>query len=1543
MPSDYESIADEHRRGYGEYDHHLEGYEDFYPDDTHFIYELIQNAQDALSIDPEKAGKQRLLKLLLREDELLAWNDGKPFSEENVRAICSIRQSEKNLVQIGTHGIGFKAVGKFTDAPEIYSGGERFRIRRRVEPQAIEIVPDEVVRLVADGCTVFRLPFKASLRTEDVDRLGERLRHVHKWALLFLHDLRSVEWADERGQGGARGVYLSDREDVSTLAGAQRVTLQSAVNGDERPAERFLCFKRERTPPESVIADLLHQARDEREREKITQSRAYPQPIEIAFRLGDEGYVTPLAGENSVLFSFLPTRKETYLRFLVQAHFQTTFARDDIRDLDTSAWNRWLLQEAAAFLPEILLSLKGANNLTPAVFRALPVPREDVPDQEERPRLLRPLLASTIAALKEHALIPTESGGGFGYGHAAEVFHPHSQPLRRLLSPTELAEVTNTERAAWTHPDLRWDQDEGELLRAAKVRQVTSALVVEWLSTKDAAWFEAKEDAWIADLYRYLAIAPSPAERERLKSQPLARQENGGHVIADTTWVFFPPTSEEEARLLAPLLSRLPQFKGSLLSSSNTEAGNETVRIFLKAIGVEPLDLLRLLKDWFLPEYQQDHGFSVEVNRSHVRLLVQVLGLLSDQDRAEFTRTGAAIPFLLCHQGGEGGRTLTYKSPQEAYLSSAYTGSHDLETYFGAAASVWFVDAGYPPDAAGDDERALWLHGLTLLGAASYPRRRAIDISEKRKARLRGSGGCTYDIAVQNYDLDGLDAALDRIGAGGEVARATSLALWRLLARSVPMLPRNQNWFLQGTYRWFYRTKNEAPFFASFDTLLRNTAWVVSDQGNFRKPEDLFVPDGETRRVLGERAEFLHPELGVKEEQRGTPERNLADCLTVRLGLDVPTALEHLKHLSDSAPNVRAVEAVYAFLQSRGMQNQEHRDQFAAHRLIFTPSPEPRWWTAGQAFWRNEISVFSTTRGYLEEHYPTTLKGFFSAVGVSESASFPDYARAVLALAGEDPAHPALQARAHALYERLWMTERADAAAAPPASGRGAPSVELGREAERRDLWRQLRAARCWLGRVDEEGWGWHERGALFRNDHDHNAALFREDLPFWAWPDLDGLARFLEIIAASQTQIDFHPSDDQEAEPEWSRKTCDLAEHIIDFVASPSLVGQDFVGPSLGFLTALRVVLVLDADVAYTLGGTTIHENNSLTSRLELYADGTEATLWITTDAHKDEYPHLIGDALAEHLGTLQLGSFVSQLLGAQDQARVLARWRKKGLRWCVPPASAPSATDADAPPSNEEDVGATAGDTPAARSDVPATQDAGSHGQAGTGPSHPPEAAAPTGAAEADRGAPAGAAGPQAGPTRPSSPGAGSVPSGGRSENPLPGPAPSESTGGGERIGSGASSHQHASGDGNLLGGLGSVSGGGTGGGGYGNGGGPESETHKALKRLFRDKPELAGAGLRFVQEEYSIAAGQASSEVDVLLRDADGRPVCIECKPRINPNEYTVVWQAVRYKHLLAVENDLGCDEVRVVLVAPVIPAEIKAKCGAMGVEYLEMAPE
>ena len=120
-------------------------------DKAHFVYELIQNADDSES---------QCLEMRMETDSLLVWNDGRSFTEKDVHSICSVGSSNKDLTQIGNFGIGFKAVYNYTDLPEIYSGEERFRIRELTNPEGIDGVDSWIQRLVDEGKTVFRLPFK---------------------------------------------------------------------------------------------------------------------------------------------------------------------------------------------------------------------------------------------------------------------------------------------------------------------------------------------------------------------------------------------------------------------------------------------------------------------------------------------------------------------------------------------------------------------------------------------------------------------------------------------------------------------------------------------------------------------------------------------------------------------------------------------------------------------------------------------------------------------------------------------------------------------------------------------------------------------------------------------------------------------------------------------------------------------------------------------------------------------------------------------------------------------------------------------------------------------------------------------------------------------------------------------------------------------------------------------------------------------------------------------------------------------------------------
>ena len=71
-----------------------------YTDKSHFVYELLQNAEDA---------EASRIKFIQYPDRLEVLHDGKPFTSANLQGLCDIGKSDKvdNLNQIGEFGVGF--------------------------------------------------------------------------------------------------------------------------------------------------------------------------------------------------------------------------------------------------------------------------------------------------------------------------------------------------------------------------------------------------------------------------------------------------------------------------------------------------------------------------------------------------------------------------------------------------------------------------------------------------------------------------------------------------------------------------------------------------------------------------------------------------------------------------------------------------------------------------------------------------------------------------------------------------------------------------------------------------------------------------------------------------------------------------------------------------------------------------------------------------------------------------------------------------------------------------------------------------------------------------------------------------------------------------------------------------------------------------------------------------------------------------------------------------------------------------------------------
>ena len=120
----YKTISEENRIKYGtESERILRIIINQYSDRTHFIYEILQNAEDAGATH---------VKFHLERERLVIYHNGRPFDEKDIEGVCGIANGTKeDGTRIGHFGIGFKSVYCYTEKPHIYSGKYHFVIKNQ--------------------------------------------------------------------------------------------------------------------------------------------------------------------------------------------------------------------------------------------------------------------------------------------------------------------------------------------------------------------------------------------------------------------------------------------------------------------------------------------------------------------------------------------------------------------------------------------------------------------------------------------------------------------------------------------------------------------------------------------------------------------------------------------------------------------------------------------------------------------------------------------------------------------------------------------------------------------------------------------------------------------------------------------------------------------------------------------------------------------------------------------------------------------------------------------------------------------------------------------------------------------------------------------------------------------------------------------------------------------------------------------------------------------------------------------------------------------
>lgn len=192
MSDDFEQLAKDSRtlvdalKRKGAYDGFIRLLTDLYPDNAHFIYELLQNAEDA--------GATEVCFTLEVDRVEFRHNGHRLFSFDDVKDITNIGKSSKrdDPTNIGKFGVGFKAVFAYTATPEIESGQYHFRIRDLVVPETEGLSPGALGK----NRTHFLFPFDnpQKLPKKAREEIEDSLRKLDESTLLFLSNIRKIEY-----------------------------------------------------------------------------------------------------------------------------------------------------------------------------------------------------------------------------------------------------------------------------------------------------------------------------------------------------------------------------------------------------------------------------------------------------------------------------------------------------------------------------------------------------------------------------------------------------------------------------------------------------------------------------------------------------------------------------------------------------------------------------------------------------------------------------------------------------------------------------------------------------------------------------------------------------------------------------------------------------------------------------------------------------------------------------------------------------------------------------------------------------------------------------------------------------------------------------------------------------------------------------------------------------------------------------------------------------------------------------------------------------
>ena len=467
---------------------------DKYPDSAHFIYELLQNADDAkatsAAIHLTKTG------ILFKHNGTIRFTVSNPDTYEeditngklgHLNSITSIGMSTKaegsTDNKIGKFGVGFKAVFQFTKTPEIYDDNVCFRLRDYIIPELIE--HDHPWR--KKGETLFYLPFDSDeLPAQKAYSIIESKLRSLNCPILFLNHLRGVSWSSENDN--VEGVYIKEVEEYVEKGDVQCENILVKSLGNNLTEDNLWLFTRN-----VEIENGLY-------------------PISVGFYINDKGRVD--TQRRPKIFCYFPTSESLGFCFVMHAPFALVDNRQQIkREEEVNAELFLELSRLAADALVLLCELSEKHKkqwIDENVFDIIPLYERYGDDDIEQENWFNSFYNHFRTVLSHKAVhLSTEKK----YVPASSAYKV-DEHLRQLLNIEQFNQLIRSGRGYYVHTKLKRTDEIDNYLNDIGIETYT----IDKFGRDFSEAFIAKQDEeWLFKFYKFLTTEPARRLIEKYK------------------------------------------------------------------------------------------------------------------------------------------------------------------------------------------------------------------------------------------------------------------------------------------------------------------------------------------------------------------------------------------------------------------------------------------------------------------------------------------------------------------------------------------------------------------------------------------------------------------------------------------------------------------------------------------------------------------------------------------------------------------------------------------------------------------------------------------------------------------------------------------------------------------------------------------------------------------------------------------------------------------------------------------------------------------